>query len=489
LHRFFLNKLGLTKKVVLNRRNLFFVTVLTVVAVVFILFSKYPGFFSDKSLYDLDSIKARGRIIALTDFNSTDYFIYKGEPMGFTYEMLGLFARHIGVDLEIVTEHDTQKAIGLLQAGKADILAIGLPVNPLSEEIRFSEPLDETRKVLVRRKSGKKPEKGPKYCEQIREQLGLGKNTIYIQSGFIDSRSLLSVAALLGDTINILDVPYESEKLVRYVAEGIIDYTVCDENVAQVNSTYYPGIDINTPAGSHEKISWAVRGNSSSLLTELNNWISSFKKTSQFALLYAEYFRNSRSGIIIRSDYYAVNTGRLSGYDDIIKKYCSRTDWDWRLVASIICQESRFNPHVQSGAGAYGLMQIMPATAQSMGINISSPDSNIIAGLKYLDFLHSIFDKKISDEKERIKFILASYNAGPGHVLDAMKLAEKNGMDREKWDDNVEMWLLKKSLKEHYTDSVVIHGYFRGTESVNFVSEVIDRYNHYKNVLPDRSRD
>ena len=100
-----------------------------------------------------------------------------------------------------------------------------------------------------------------------------------------------------------------------------------------------------------------------------------------------------------------------------------------------------------------------------------------------INWLHSIFDPKIEDENERINFILASYNAGPGHVLDAMKLAEKHGMDPQKWTD-VETWLLKKSEPRYYNDDVVKSGYFRGTESVAFVSEIRDRYEHYKNILP-----
>lgn len=469
------------------KRVSFLVAVLAIVAVVYALFIRYQGFFSDNSSSDLSSIRKRGKLIALTDFNSTDYFIYKGEPMGFTYEMLELFARHIGVKLEIVTENNPNKAVEMLKSGAADILANGMPANSGIEKIKFCEPIDETRKVLVKRGHGKKPEKGPKYRDQMRDQLGLGKNTIYFQSGYMDYRSLMTVASSLGDTVNILDVPYEPEKLVRYVAEGIIDYTVCDENLAMVNSTYYQGIDINTPVGPRQKISWAVRHDSDSLLIEINNWVATFKNTAQFALLYAEYFKNSRSGVIIRSDYYAINTGKISGYDNLIKKYSARTNWDWRLVASIICQESRFNPSVQSGRGAYGLMQIMPATAETFGIDIThSPDSNIIAGLRYLDYLHRIFDDRVPDESERIKFILASYNAGPGHVFDAMRLAEKNGMDPSKWDSNVEAWLLKISEKEHYTDSVVSHGYFRGVESVNFVAQVIKRYNHYRNMIPGR---
>jgi membrane-bound lytic murein transglycosylase F len=173
-------------------------------------------------------------------------------------------------------------------------------------------------------------------------------------------------------------------------------------------------------------------------------------------------------------------------YDDIIRKYSANIEWDWRLVASLICQESRFNPTVESRRGAFGLMQMMPETAARMGIDSSaSPEENIRAGIKYINWLHTVFDPKIADEDERIFFILAAYNAGPGHVLDAMKLAEKNGLDPQKWVGNVEPWLLKKSLPEYYNDEVVRNGKFRGVESVKFVAEIIDRYMHYRNMVPE----
>jgi membrane-bound lytic murein transglycosylase F len=136
-------------------------------------------------------------------------------------------------------------------------------------------------------------------------------------------------------------------------------------------------------------------------------------------------------------------------------------------------------------AGAYGLMQIMPVTGRNFGIDITaSPENNLRAGILYITWLNTIFDSKISDVNERLNFILAAYNAGPGHILDAMNLAEKNGMDPHKWDGNVALWLKKKSDPRYYNDSVVRNGYFRGTESVNFVSEVLNRFEHYKNIIP-----
>lgn len=410
--------------------------------------------------------------------------------MGFNYELLKSFSDNIGIDLEIISENQLDNAFELLNTGKADLIAIGLTVNSSrKKDILFTEPIDETRQVLVQRKPRNWRSLTADAVDKklIRNQLGLVRKTIYVQSGSSHVERLKTLASELGDSINIIEVPFDSEKLIQNVAQGLIEYTVCDENIAMVNATYYRDIDIATPVSFPQNLAWAVRkDNSEKLLYELNRWITSYKKTGSYALLYAKYFRNSRSSMIVKSDYYALSTGKVSRYDDMIRKYSGRIDWDWRLLASLICQESRFDPDVESGAGAIGLMQIMPLTGENFGIDITaSPESNMKAGIEYINWLHSIFDSKIPDEKERINFILAAYNAGPGHVLDAMKLAEKHGMDPHKWDGNVAVWLLKKSEPKYFNDEVVKNGYFRGTESVAFVSQVINRYEHYKNIIPE----
>ena len=176
---------------------------------------------------------------------------------------------------------------------------------------------------------------------------------------------------------------------------------------------------------------------------------------------------------------------KVSKYDDLIRDFAVSINWDWRLLASLICQESEFDADVRSNAGAYGLMQIMPATGRNFNIDITaSPENNLKAGILYINWLYTIFNPKIPDKVERLSFVLAAYNAGPGHVLDAMRLAEKNGMDPQKWDGSVSVWLLKKSEPKYYSDNVVKNGYFRGKESVRFVSEVLGRFERYKNIIP-----
>ena len=410
--------------------------------------------------------------------------------MGFNYELLKSFSDEIGIDLEIIPENQPDKALRMLKTGEADLLAFNLSLDSSgSKDIRYTVPIGETKQVLIQRKprNWKSLSEDLVDAKLIRSQSALTGKTIYVPAGSSYAAQLISLGKETGKQINIIEVPFESEKLIQNVARGVIDYTICDENLALVNSTYFPVIDVNTPVSMPHKFTWGVRkNNSDKLLAALDRWMTTYKLTGSYALLYAKYFKNARSIAIVNSDFYALNTGKVSQYDDLIKKFSSSINWDWRLLASLICQESHFDPNVESYAGAFGLMQIMPDTGKNFGIDItSSPENNLKAGIRYIKWLSSIFSPKISDEKERINFILAAYNAGPGHVLDAMKLAEKNGMDPEKWNGNVALWLLKKSQPQYYNDSVVKSGYFKGIESVRFVSQILERYENYKNIIPD----
>jgi len=149
----------------------------------------------------------------------------------------------------------------------------------------------------------------------------------------------------------------------------------------------------------------------------------------------------------------------------------------------MIYQESHFDPHANSWAGAMGLMQIMPSTQKQYGIRDPySPDQNIRGGVEYLLWLNDLFSGKIKDEQTRLKFVLAAYNVGVGHIMDARKLARKYGKDPDSWED-VSYFLELKSNPKYYLDPVVEYGYCRGDEPVKYVAQILDRYEHYVNIV------
>ncbi len=152
---------------------------------------------------------------------------------------------------------------------------------------------------------------------------------------------------------------------------------------------------------------------------------------------------------------------------------------DWRLLAAQGFHESHFDPTRVSWAGARGVMQIMPRTARAYGLlmaDITDPEANIRTSTKIIRDLDKTLSRRVSDNQERLKFVIAAYNSGIAHVLDAIDLAKKYGKNPDIWDGNVESALLMKANPEYYTDPVCRAGYFRGRETVSYVKKVMDFY-------------
>ena len=440
---------------------------------------------------DLQEIQQRGKLIALTDNSTTSYFIYKGIPMGYEFELLSLFAKHIGVELEIIVVKNMNEIIPKLQKGNGDLIAANLTATrDRFEKVNFTEYNLLTTQVLVQRKpEGWEDMKSESEIDKqlIRNPVELIGKKVHVRKNSSFYTRLQSLSDEIGGDIEIVEAPgdFETELLISLVSRGVIDYTVADENVAKVNAHYFSNIDATTWISMPQQIAWAVNKRSPELLDALNQWIVEFRKTKQYAIIYHKYFRNHRSQTKrVESDYFTISTGKISKYDHIIKMYSDDIKWDWRLVASLVYQESNFNSDALSWAGAIGLMQLMPTTASLYGIDsMSTVAQNVRAGTKHIRWLDSYWSHMIPDEHERIKFVLASYNVGLGLVIDARNLAIKYSQNPDVWDNNVDNFLLKKSREVYYNDEVVKHGYCRGEEPYRYVREIISRYHHYKNVI------
>jgi membrane-bound lytic murein transglycosylase F len=408
--------------------------------------------------------------------------------MGYQFELLQEFATFIGVKLEVTVNNDLQTNFEALQNGLIDIIASNLPVMRESEDyIAYTAPHSFSRQVLVQQaySSDQKGSNNIQYNTLIRNQLDLAGKSIYVQKGSAYVQRLRNLANEIGDSIHIVEIPdYEVEQLVELVAAGEIPYTVCDENLAIVNLNFYPNLDVETPVSFPQKQAWAVNKNAPELLNAINNWMVSFTQTPRYQRIYQKYFLNKRSIHLVDAGFHSIKGGQVSVYDELIKEESQRFDMDWRLIASIIYQESRFIPDAESWAGALGLMQLMPETAERFGVqSITSPRDNIRGGMQLLQWLDERLALRVEDSNERLKFVLAAYNVGIGHVLDAMKLAEKYGMNPTIWNDNVDFFLLHKSDPKYYNDPVVEFGYCRGEEPYQYVREILERYDHYKNVM------
>lgn len=431
---------------------------------------------------DLAKIRESKVLNAVVDYNSTNYFIYRGNPMGFQFELLKKLSEDLGVTLEIYVSNNLEESFAGLKNGTYDIIAKNLTVTrPRRSEVDFTLPLMHTRQVLVQRK------KRPVAIDTvyIAGTSKLAGKTVHVQKNSAYFRRLINLSKEIGGSITIVeDTLFGAEQLIEKVSKGEIDYTVCDENVAHLNSSYYSNIDVSLRLSFPQNIAWAVRKGSSGWKEYLNNWISEYKTTRDYQRLYHKYFESPRVAQRMGSDYHSIYGGKISPYDDVIRKVSEEHHWDWRLIASVIYHESRFNSDAGSWAGASGLMQIMPATAEAFGIqDYTNPKENIKAGILFLNWLDERFLTSVPDSLERLNFVLAAYNCGLGHVNDAQRLAEKYGKNPAVWKGNVDEFLKNKSIEKFYNDSVVQWGYCRGQEATDFVEKVNANYRHYANLI------
>jgi membrane-bound lytic murein transglycosylase F len=458
---------------------------------------------------DLDDIQKRDTLIVLAPYNSTTYFLYRGEAMGYEYELLKDFAKDAGVELRVVLVQNRDSMMTMLRAGLGDIAAarlIPLPEDSgrvaYTRELYRSEPVVVQQKGPVSQAAANLPaavdtilKKGPaerapglvararlitRPSELISRRVDLPKQSPYKQT-------LMEIEDSLTGDIHVVEIDASDDKLIREVSKGNIQYTVAEGNVAELQQSYYKNLVVQPIIGASRKIAWAVRPNAPVLLSEVNRWIGDEKTGSLFNRLYKKYFTDRRTyEERMESRYLTSTTGTLSPYDSLLKQHARALGWDWRLLGSQMYQESRFKPNARSWAGATGLLQLMPATGREFGVrNPNDPAQNVAGAVRFLQWLTRYWTPRIADPEERLKFILASYNTGAGHVEDAQRLATANKDNPKRWAD-VSYWLLQKSKREIYSNPVVKYGFSRGIEPVTYVAIILDRFDHYKQFVVDR---
>ena len=435
--------------------------------------------------WDLEQIKASGTLRALTVYSGTSYFLYKGRPMGYEFELLERFVEYLDVDLEMIVVKNINELFEKLNNGEGDIIAHGLTITTdRKEEVSFSNHLYLTKQVLVQ----KKPDnwRGMSWTKLkkalVHDPIDLLGDTISIRSMTSYKERIYNLSDELGGTIhiNLLSGELATDEIIEKVVNGDIKYTIADNNIASIMATYYPILDVKVPVSFSQRIAWATRHDSQNLLNATNNWLKQIKRKIDFNVIYNKYFKNKKYfRRRIKSNFYSLNNQQISPYDGLIKKHSKVLNWDWRLVASQVYQESKFDPRVSSWAKASGLMQLMPNTAKELGVtNRSDPEQSIKGGTKYLKRIWKNFEH-IPDSIQRTKFAMASYNCGMGHVFDAQRLAEIEGLKKDVWDDHVETMVLKLSKPEYYNHPIVKYGYVRGLEPYNYVKQIFERYQHY----------
>lgn len=450
---------------------------LTIFLIIFSLMSCKKGHQAQQNnaVYDLPQIKDNGELVVLTLYSSTSYFIYRGQEMGFQYELSQQFAKSLGLKLKVKVAKNIPELVKKLKNGEGDMIAYSLPITKMMRDSLTYCGLEViTHQVVVQRNDDK--------TEPLTNVTQLIGKDIYVKPGKYYDR-LVNLDKELGGGIKIHKVDNDSvtmEDLISQVSDGKISYTVCDNDLARLNATYYSNINIKLTVSFDQRSSWAVRNDCPTLAKVANEWYKKSITSSDYIASTKRYFETRK--IMVHSPILSIQTGKISVYDKLFKKYAPNIGWDWRLLASLAYNESNFDPQAVSWAGARGLMQLMPATARAMGLPAGQekdPEESVKAAVKYIESISKSLSM-ISSKNERQNFILAAYNAGLGHIYDAMALADKFGKNKFVWYNNVEHFILLKSNEEYFTDPVCKNGYFRGIETYNFVRDINTRYKVYK---------
>lgn len=418
---------------------------------------------------------------AATLYGPTSYFNYRGQTMGFDYENVKRFAEDEGMYLDLKVAPSLQALLKMVQEGEVDLAAYPVPhIEEYNKLVKHAGHKEVTWQVLVQ-------PAGSKLVTDVTQLVG---KTIYVEKDSKYHYRLQNLDKELGGGIDIVPISKDSlitEDLIRMVDQGEIPMTVVDSDIAELNKSYYPRLDIGMKISLDQYSSWAVRNDCDSLAVKIDNWEKKNDNSELLKSVYKKYFEISRNNSPEDGDTsftLNVKNGVVSPYDATFKRHAHVAGYDWQLLAAIGYNESRFNNSVVSWAGAKGLMQLMPATARAMGISpesLQNPDANVLAAARLIKKLDTSLESKIPDKAERMKFVVAAYNCGLGHIYDAIALAGKYGLDPKVWTGSVSEAALMKSRPQYYNDPVVKNGYFRGRETTEFVERVMNAYNYYKN--------
>ena len=337
----------------------------------------------------------------------------------------------------------------------------------LSSEVNFTEAVGSTSTYLVGNK-------------KLANWQNLGSDTVVVRKGAVYKQQLEQIKDSLDLDFLILEEQAHEETLLDRIVDRGIKWTVATQQIAQTNVTYYEELYLGMEVAKAGEINWAVRGSSTELLQQVNAWLGE-KKKRFIPDLYAKYFLNSKNQHFrSTSAYSSLGGNRISLYDDLIQEHAKTLGWDWRLLAAIVYKESRFDTTAVSYAGAQGLLQLMPVTLERFGVtNPNDHVESLRGGVKFLLYLDKFWMKRVPKTNERIKFILASYNIGQGHVEDAWRLTLKHGKNSQNWRE-VSYYLNLKSDPTYYRDPVVKSGYAKGHIAVNYVRDVLGLFQSYK---------
>lgn len=421
----------------------------------------------------------RGELVVAIDENQPGYFVLDGFSYGFQYDILKEYCEDNNLKLKVVPAISGSNSMAMLDNGEIDVacmMSAAINANNMKTHI-LNSVFNSNFVVMTGNPEVKKRVSAPLTMEQL-SSTSKGKSVVMTQNFTVTESYDQWLDSVNYSAIISYDTP---QNLIGELSKGAIDFLVCNKTDAMVGMTRNKNVSIVHAFSEQVSSMLFVKVGNKELEESFNEWFSDFSTSENFAILTALYYDDRFVRDLVAKGYIEPLDG-ISRYDEIIKQKSKELGFDWRLVSAIAYNESRFNPSVKSKRGATGLMQIMPKIAKQFNVSaedIHDPSNNIEVALLLLNNIEKSlrFPKNIS-QKDKMSIILACYNGGIGHVLDARRLAVKFGSDPNKWE-NVSKFLKAKNDAEIYEDELVKSGKFMGLETISFVSNVLSKYDQY----------
>jgi len=443
--------------------------ILAIMAVLFIFSVCYFG--CDKEWGSNNVFKGilkAGEITVCTRNNVHCYYLYREQAMGFEYDLAKAFADYLGVNLKVRIAEKWEGMIPALTEGTCSFIAASMTIMLQRKKwVSFSNRYMPIQQYVIVHRNNR----------SIRGPEDLAGKTVHIRAGTSYEERLKSLKNKGIDLEIKLHDDLPTEELIHQVAEGKIEVTIADSNIALLNQRYYPKAVLACPISEQEFLGWAVSRNAQNLLYQINCFFKTIKENGKFNEIYNKYYANidDFDYVDLRA-YHRRIKSRLPKYKEIIMQAADYHGFDWRLIAAQIYQESHFNPNALSYAGAKGLMQLTRSTAQSLGVkNVLDPEQNINAGVQHLKDLYNHFEK--AEGSNRLFITLAAYNVGQGHIFDAQNIAREMNLDPYKWS-SLSITLPLLTYRTHYKKAA--YGYCRGTEPIEYINKIMIYYDILK---------
>jgi membrane-bound lytic murein transglycosylase F len=409
----------------------------------------------------LDQIRARNEIRVVTLNIPTCFYFGAQGTEGFEYKLAKQFAAELGVKLvmyPVATERAMQAE---LAAGRADIAAAQVTPNKEWRHVgEASIPYAQIPQLVVYGKNKTRP----------RGTLQLESAKLAVRAGSPQEQTLEKLKKTVAPNLQWVQTAPNNADPLADVESGEADYAIIDDREYTFAHHLYPNVELGFTLPEQRPVQWIVRRGDHELLTATNRFFRNASNAGRLAKLQLEETGDSRPFQYEESrEFQAHLSERFPKYQPLFEAAGATTGIDWRLLAAIGYQESKWNPLAASGDGANGIMMLTSDTAEAMGIaDRMNPAQSISAGARYFASVHDKIPERIP-EPDRTWFAVAAYNFGFGHLEDARILAQTRGKNPDSWEDVRDQLPL---LGEERWYSIVKRGYARGWEPVQFVDRV-----------------